>query len=365
MQLVTAKPQRLTLAEPRRMTIMSVAYKLAPVSPDAVGGSEQVLSAIDAALVAAGHRSIVVAMEGSRSAGELVTFAAPPPGHPIDGAATDLQRQRVQAAIERVLADADVDLVHMHGLDFHEYVVPPGPPMLATLHLPPDWYPPGAFETTRPDTWLNCVSETEAAHTRPGPHLLPPIANGVPVDRLAQARVSKRPYALMLARVCPEKGIHLALQAARASGITLLIGGEVFPYQAHRDYFETEVKPLLGDQWRYLGPLAFERKRRLLAGAACLLIPSLVAETSSLVAMEAASCGTPVIAFRSGALPEVVEDGRTGFVVDGVDGMVEALGRIRTIAPETCRRVARERFSLERMTGAYIARYAELAARVA
>ena len=349
----------------RRLTVASVAFKLAPVGPDAVGGSEQVLTAIDAALVAAGHRSIVVAMEGSRSAGELVTFEAPPPGRAIEAATTELQRHRVQAAIERVLAENDVDLVHMHGLDFHEYAVPAGPAMLATLHLPPDWYPPSALQVTRPDTWLNCVSATEASCVQARPNLLPPIPNGVPVDRLAAARVSKREYALMLARVCPEKGVHLALQAARASGMTLLIGGEVFPYQAHQDYFEAEVKPLLGDQWRYLGPLAFERKRRLLAGASCLLVPSLVAETSSLVAMEAASCGTPVIAFRSGALPEVVEHGLTGFVVDGVDGMVEALGRIGTIEPETCRRIARERFSLERMTGAYLARYAELVGRTA
>jgi glycosyltransferase involved in cell wall biosynthesis len=347
----------------RRLTILSVAYKLAPVGPDAVGGSEQVLTAIDAALVEAGHRSIVVAMDGSHSAGELVSFDGPPPGEPIGEPVVIAQRQRVQAAIEHVLAENDVDLVHMHGLDFHEYTVPPGPAMLATLHLPPDWYPAAAFETARPNTWLNCVSQDEAAHARPGPHILPPIPNGVPVDRLAAARVTKRDYALMLARVCPEKGLHLALQATRAAGMTLLIGGEIFPYAAHQEYFEHQVKPLLGEQWRYLGPLAFERKRRLLAGARCLLIPSLVAETSSLVAMEAASCGTPVIAFRNGALPEVVEDGRTGFVVDDVDDMTDALGRIGTIDPAECRRVAQERFSLERMTGAYLARYAELVER--
>lgn len=347
----------------RRLTILSVAYKLAPVGPDAVGGSEQVLTAIDEALVRAGHRSIVVAMAGSRAAGDLLAFDGPPPGKPIEEPIMIAQRQRVQAAIERALAENDVDLVHMHGLDFHEYIVPPGPAMLATLHLPPDWYPAAAFETLRPNSWVNCVSQNEAAHARPGPHVLPPIPNGVPVDRLAAARVTKRDYALMLARVCPEKGLHLALQATRAAGMTLLIGGEIFPYAAHQDYFEHQVKPLLGEQWRYLGPLAFARKRRLLAGARCLLIPSLVAETSSLVAMEAASCGTPVIAFRSGALPEVVEHGRTGFIVDGVDGMVDALGQIETIDPAECRRVARERFSLERMTSAYLARYAELAER--
>ena len=347
----------------RRLTILSVAYKFAPVGPDAVGGSEQVLTAIDAALAAAGHRSIVVAMASSQTAGELVGLAGPPPGEAIEERVIVAQRQRVQDAIERVLAENDVDLVHMHGLDFHEYRVPPGPAMLATLHLPPDWYPRAAYETARPNTWLNCVSHDEAAHTWPGPRMLSPIPNGVPVARLAAARVTKRNYALMLARVCPEKGLHLALQAARAAGTPLLIGGEIFPYAAHQDYFEHEVRPLLGEHWRYLGPLGFARKRRLLAGARCLLIPSTVAETSSLVAMEAASCGTPVIAFRSGALPEVVEDGRTGFVVDDIDGMITALGRVDAIDPAECRRVAQERFSLERMTGAYLARYADLAAR--
>lgn len=347
----------------RRLTILSVAYKLAPVGPDSVGGSEQVLTAIDAALVKAGHRSIVVAMEGSRSAGELFTYDGPPPGKTIEESVIMRQRQRVQEEIDRVLTANSVDVVHMHGLDFHEYLVPPGPALLATLHLPPHWYPIDAFETVRPHTWLNCVSHNEASRTWPGPRMLPPIPNGVPVQSLAAARVSKRDYALMLTRVCPEKGLHLALQAARAAGMTLLIGGELFPYASHRSYFETEVQPLLGDHWRYLGPLGFERKRRLLAGARCLLVPSLVPETSSLVAMEAASCGTPVIAFRNGALPEVVEDGRTGFVVDDVKGMTEALCRIGEIDPEECRRVAHERFSMEQMTEAYIARYADLADR--
>ena len=347
----------------RRLTVVSVAFKLAPVGPDAVGGSEQVLSAIDGALVAAGHRSVVVAMAGSAVAGELRPFAAPPPGAPIDDDAVRLQRDRVQDALLRTLAEVPADVVHMHGLDFHEYAVPPGPAMLATLHLPPDWYPPGAFETGRPATWLHCVSQNEASRARSVPHMLPPIPNGVPVEQLGATRVSKRPYALMLSRVCPEKGLHLALQAARAAGVTLLIGGELFPYAAHRDYFAREVEPLLGERWRYLGPLNFARKRRLLAGARCLLIPSLVAETSSLVAMEAASCGTPAIAFRSGALPEVVEDGVTGFVVDDVAGMSAALARVDAIDPARCRAIAQARFSQRRMTDAYLARYGDLAAR--
>ena len=94
--------------------------------------------------------------------------------------------------------------------------------------------------------------------------------------------------------------------------------------------------------------------------ARCLLIPSLVAETSSLVAMEALACGTPVIAFRTGALPEIVEHGKTGFVVDDVEGMAAALRRIDEIDPAVCRSTAQERFSAQRMAQRHMERYHEI-----
>ena len=189
-----------------RLTVLSVAYKLATVGPDAVGGAEQVLAVLDAALVQAGHRSVVVAMAGSAVAGELVPFAAPPPGTPLDDAVIRSQRDRVQEALVRAVAEIRPDIVHMHGFDFHDLDVPPGPTMLVTLHLPPEWYPPRAFATARPDTWLHCVSQHAAARAGSGPLMLPPIGNGVPVDRLAAVRIRKRPYALMLARICPKRG---------------------------------------------------------------------------------------------------------------------------------------------------------------
>jgi len=341
----------------RRLTILSIAYPLAPVSPDAVGGSEQVLSSLDRALVAAGHRSIVIACEGSAVAGELWSYPAPPKDRPID----NVIHWAGQEAIHRVRAEVtrcrDVDLVHMHGLDYEACLPPPGLPVLATLHLPPEWYSPGALAPDRDGIWVNCVSESQMRRMPPGPRLLPPIPNGVPVAELGAVRPRKCGYALMLARVCPEKGFHLALDAARAADVPLLMAGEVFPYAAHEDYFHAEVLPQLDRRRRYLGPVGFIQKRRLLAAARCLLVPSLVAETSSLVAMEAASCGTPVIAFCNGALPEVVEDGRTGFLVDDVAGMIDAIGRVDMIDPAVCRETARRRFSIERMAQAYIERY--------
>src|ERR1043166_436111 len=131
-----------------KLTVLSVAYPLAPVGPDAVGGAEQVLTHLDFALVRAGHRSIVVACEGSVTAGTLV------PTPTAAGVLTDETRWRVQqehrAGIERALARWDIDLIHMHGIDFDRYLPPPGVPALVTLHLPPSWYAPEAFTLGRP-----------------------------------------------------------------------------------------------------------------------------------------------------------------------------------------------------------------------
>ncbi len=342
------------------LTILSVAYPLAPVSPDAAGGAEQVLSMLDRAITEAGHRSIVVAQDGSRVAGTLVPV--PAKSGELDEAATARAHAATRAAIGSALARFPVDLVHLHGIDFHAYLPPPGPPVLATLHLPPSWYPAEALRPTRPDTWLHCVSDVQHAACSEGPRLLPAIPNGVDVEAL-QARHAKRGFAMFLGRICPEKGVHLALDAAKAAGVPLLVAGEVFPYEAHCRYFEDEVRPRLDSRHRFIGPIGFARKRRLLSAARCLLVPSLAPETSSLVAREAAACGTPVIAFPNGALADAVEQGRTGILVRDVAEMADAIGRARDIDPGTCRDTARRRFSKDTMIAAYLDLYARLAAR--
>lgn len=341
-----------------KLTVLSVAYPFALVGPDAVGGAEQVLTHLDTALTRAGHCSLVVAGAGSKVTGTLISTPT------IGGALTDEAQYRVRCEhacrITWALERWPVDLIHMHGIDFHQYLPPPGVPTLATLHLPPSWYPPEVFRLSRPHTYLHCVSRSQHLAVPYGSPLLPPVENGVPVEELS-LRLRKRPYALALGRICPEKGFHHAADAARKAEVPLGIAGEVFRYEAHERYFREVLLPRLDNRRRYLGPVGFRRKRRLLSGARCLLVPSLVPETSSLVSMEALACGTPVIAFRSGALPEVIEHGKTGFIVDNVDEMAEAIRAVEAIDPEVCRETARRRFSLKTMAERYFAVYEQLA----
>lgn len=343
-----------------KLTVLSVAYPLARVSPDSAGGAEQVLLTLDRALHEADHRSMVVAPEGSRVQGEL--HAIPHRSGPLDNAVKLAAQSDTAAAIANVMAQHRIDVVHLHGIDSYAYLPSPGVPVLATLHLPPDWYPAEALHPSRPDTWLNCVSQTQHAVCPASQNLLPPIENGVPVAAL-QSRHAKRRFALFLGRICPEKGVHLAIEAARRAAVPLIIAGEVYPYAEHQRYFEISIRPHLGPGCRFIGPVGFGRKRRFLTAARCLLVPSLAAETSSLVAREAAACGTAVIAFPNGAMTETVEQGRTGFLVKDVDGMTAAIQAWATIDPLSCSAVAAARFSENTMTAAYLALYDRLAHR--
>ncbi|HLH94876.1 MAG TPA: glycosyltransferase family 4 protein [Xanthobacteraceae bacterium] len=342
------------------LTVLNVAYPFAPVGAASVGGAEQVLSALDAALVRAGHRSIVIACKGSRTADTLLDV--PRVSGTLNDRPMTAARARHSRTIKAALDFWPIDVVHLHGIDFASYLPPVGVPTLATLHLPIDWYTAEALNPTRPDTWLNCVSATQHAACRGHPRVLAPIENGVALNSFRAQRAKGR-FALMLARICPEKGVHLAIEAAKRADIPLLIAGQVFPYESHQRYFRREVAPRL-DRWRrFIGIAGPQRKRRLLAEARCLLVPSLAPETSSLVAREAIASGTPVIAFARGALVETIEHGRTGFLVQDEIGMAQAIGQISKIDPKICRKCASARFSLEQMTARYFALYESLRCR--
>lgn len=359
--------------------ILSIAYPYAPIGGSAVGGAEVILSQIEAALPSLGFESVVVAHAESQPQGRLYPTTVPA-GEITDALRAEVERSQ-QHAIDRAIVENPVALVHMHGLDFHRYCIPTHLPVLVTLHLPPSWYP-GSIWDLPANFHLLCVSETERqacpAAVREAISVVP---NGVPLPDASVLRTEGR-YALMLARICAEKNLHVGLDAARLAGMPAMLAGEVFPYEAHQRYFTAEIEPRLTRSGvaheqrapedspamadaRFLGPITGGAKSRLLARAACLLLPSLAPETSSLVAMEALAAGVPVIAMASGAVPEIVEHGRTGFLLDprlgsgaaAARAMADAIAHLGEIDRKACRIAAEERFGLDRMLHAYAALY--------
>ncbi len=353
-------PDERKTEDTRRLSVLNVAYPLAPVGSDAVGGAEQVLAMLDAHLALCGHRSLVVACEGSRTAGVLLATSRP--RAPFDDDVRRAAHEAHRRTIDEALRSGEVDLVHLHGIDFHEYLPQTRLPVLVTLHLPLAWYPERVLRDVPPNVHLLCVSRSQAATAPPGIGPLPVIENGVAIEAYGRVRHVKRDFALCLGRICPEKGYDIALRAARAADVALLLAGHVFPYEAHERHFRDCIEPLLDGQRRFIGTVGFKRKRRLLAAARCLVVPSLAPETSSLVAMEALACGTPVVAFPSGALAEIVEEGRTGFLVHSEGEMAQAIRAASRLGADACRRAARERFDLAHTARRYLELYQSLAA---
>jgi glycosyltransferase involved in cell wall biosynthesis len=342
-------------SEPSRpLTILNVAYPLLPVHSGSAGGAEQILHLLDRGLAEAGHRSLVMAAAGSQTCGLLIQTAV------ANGQISDTVREGAQIEhrrrIREVLDRYKVDLIHFHGLDFLSYLPDSGIPKLATLHLPIPWYPARIFETK--ELSLNCVSYAQAG-TAPAEIAVPVVENGIDVEAFSPA-AAERTGLLWLGRICPEKGVDIALRAAHRVGRALTIAGPVHPFETHQTYFREVVEPLLDAERRYLGPVALSQKRDLLSRADCVLIPSLAAETSSLVAMEAAASGTPVVGFATGALPEVIENGKTGFLVQNEEEMADAVRRAHTIPSEVCRQEAVRRFCFRSMVARYLQLYEEI-----
>src|SRR5215472_6827688 len=183
-----------------KRTILSVADPLTEVGEDAVGGSEQILTLIDRALTLEGHRSIVIAAEGSKICGTLIP--APRPKGRLDDSMRQWGRAVHKKLIQDVLKRMPIDLVHMHSLDFHTYLPEARTPLLATLHLPPDWYPKSIFQSRRQVFWMNCVSQSQNSACPSSAALLDPIPNGVDVTRLG-GQSGKRNFVVSLGRICP------------------------------------------------------------------------------------------------------------------------------------------------------------------
>jgi glycosyltransferase involved in cell wall biosynthesis len=267
-------------------------------------------------------------------------------------------------------AERDYALVLDHSGHFFRHAARVRGPVLATLHLPRELYAAQAFAghagNAPQNVWFHCVSESQLRDFVDLPRMLGVVRNGIAVERFAASGEGlgeglgagkpgkgKPEYVLWLGRVCPEKAPHLAIAAAERACVPIVLAGQVYPFQWHQQYWEREVKPRI-DGWRvrWIELPSFAQKAELLRQARAVLVSSLVGETTSLVALEAMASGTPVIAFRRGALREVVTAG-TGYLVDDVEEMAEACGRLGRIRAEDCRAWVAREYSARAMADGY------------
>jgi glycosyltransferase involved in cell wall biosynthesis len=340
------------------MRIAQVAPLIESVPPAGYGGTERVVSYLTEELVRQGHHVTLFASGDSQTSARLV--AATPQALRLAGDVVDpIAHQIVE--LEQVAAQADqFDVIHWH-LDYFHFPMSRrlGIPHLTTLHGRLDIADVQDLYTEFTDMPVVSISNDQRA---PLPQALwaATIHHGLPRDEF---RPSYEPgsYLAFLGRISPEKRADRAVEVARRVGMPLRIGAKVDT--ADQEYFEENVEPLLGhDHVEWVGEVSGEAKADLLRNAAALLFPIDWAEPFGLVMIEAMACGTPVIAYRSGSVPEVIDDGTSGFIVESIDESAAAVRRLGELDRRKVRATFEERFTAERMTRDYVRVYERLIA---
>lgn len=341
------------------MRIAQVAPLYESVPPKLYGGTERVVSHLTEELCRLGHEVTLFA------SGDSVTRARLLPGCPrslrLDESCIDQLAHHV-LMLERVFQlSTEFDLIHFH-VDYLHFPLSrrSSTPHVTTLHGRlniPDLSP--LYREFR-DMPLVSISD---AQRRPleGVDWLGTVYHGLPEEPY-RFRGEPGSYFAFLGRISPEKRADHAIEIARRVGVPLKIAAKVDP--SDRAYFAEVVEPLLDDPLvEFIGEIGDDRKSEFLGGAVGLLFPIEWPEPFGLVMIESMACGTPVIAYRHGSVPEVMEDGRTGFVVSGLEEAVAAASRLPELSRRACREVFERRFTARRMAESYLEVYGRLLSR--
>jgi len=346
---------------PQPLRIAQVAPLYESVPPTHYGGTERIVSYLTEELVAQGHDVTLFASGDSRTKATLV--AACPRSLRLDPACVDQLAHHV-LMLERVMQRADeFDIVHFH-IDYLHFPLSRRQRLtqVTTLHGRldiPDLVP--LYNEFR-EMPLVSISNAQRAPL-PWVNWQDTVYHGLPVDRY-RFRPETGQYLACLGRISPEKGIDRAIEIAKQVGIPLKIAAKVD--RADRDYFAQVIEPLLDHPLvEYLGEIGDDRKDEFLGNAYALLFPIDWPEPFGIVMIEAMACGTPVIAYSSGSVPEVMEQGRTGFIVDQLEDAVQAVRRVPLLSRARCREIFEERFTAARMARDYLDVYTRLIARPA
>jgi glycosyltransferase involved in cell wall biosynthesis len=338
------------------MKIAQVAPLYESVPPVLYGGTERVVSWLTEELVRMGHDVTLFASGDSVTTGRLVPVC--PRALRLDAQCKDAVAHHV-VMMEQVFQEAsNFDLIHCH-VDYLHFSLSrrTNTPCLSTLHGRldiPDLDP--LFQTFRE---MPVVSISDAQR-RPIPwaNWQGTVLHGMP-RQLLRMREGRGGYLAFLGRVSPEKGVDEAIEIARRAGIPLKIAAKVDP--ADRSYFERQIQPLLEGKFvEFIGEIGHDEKNDFLGNAAALLFPIRWPEPFGIVMIEAMACGTPVIAYRQGSVPEVLQEGITGFMVSDCEAAVQAVKRLDEIDRRICRKHFEMHFSDQRMARDYLAIYHKL-----
>jgi glycosyltransferase involved in cell wall biosynthesis len=344
------------------MRIAQLAPTYERVPPRTYGGTELVVHLLTEELVRRGHDVTLFATGDSATTARLRSVT---PGPIRYGDAADdglrhaeyLQLANAQACFAAEHR-GEFDIVHNHaGIEGMVLAERSRTPVVSTMHNP---FTPQTESIWDMYPWFHHAVSAASAETFPRRGALTPIHHGIDVDSFLVGKPEG--YLVFLGRFSAAKGADRAIQAARLADRRLILAGKIDPSDA--DHVRTAIDPWIdGDQIRYVGEVDAATKRRLLAGADALVFPIEWDEPFGLVMVESLASGTPVVGFRRASVPEIVEDGRTGFVVDDIEEMARAFGRLGEIDRRECRQAAERRFTVGRMVDDVEAMYRVIVGR--
>lgn len=341
---------------PQPLKIAQIAPLIESVPPRLYGGTERIVSFLTEELVAQGHEVTLFASGGSVTSARLVCCSDLPLRQKGCVDATPCNLLMVDRA-RRMASQFDIlhfHVDHLHFPLFRDIAAH----TLTTLHGRQDLPDLERLYAGFPEMPLVSISDAQREAV-PHANFVGTVSNGLPLDLLAPTLRPRGDYLAFLGRVSPEKGLANAIAIARAVGLPLKIAAKVDV--PDRAYFHTVIEPLLSPpDVEFVGEIDDRRKCGFLGDARALLFPIEWPEPFGIVMIEAMACGTPVLAFRRGSAPEIVEEGVTGCLVDSVEEAIQRFGRLLTLDRGRVRRSFEARFSAARMAKEYVAIYRRL-----
>jgi glycosyltransferase involved in cell wall biosynthesis len=329
-----------------RIALLAPLWKTVP--PEKYGGSELVVANLAKGLTELGHEVTTFACGGSKVPGKIVTPIVKPMYDLVGGFDWNgIKQYEFLSFFELGRRIGEFDIVHNH-MGFHPIALAPflTIPFVTTLHssLPPDF--PYLSDAFREYPFVS-ISDSQRA-LAPDLNYVATIHHGIDVRGFQASMKNNGNHFVFIGTLSKNKGIDVAVQAVHALGARLTIAGEI--RDEDRAFLEKDVFPFIdGERIKFIGEVDHLGKNEIIASASALLFPSRWSEAFGLVMVEALACGTPVIAFGNGAVPEVLTNGETGFIVDDENQFVDAIGKVSIISRRKCRIEAETKFDISVM----------------